>query len=220
MKYLLSSSALVVAIFLTLVSGVLHGRFSQRFSRSQALDDAAERLKQLPTEFGPWRLESRKELSESAQAMLECAGYVHGTYVNGTSGHLITLAVIVGPHGPISVHTPEICFPSRNYKQQSDRERVDLETDGSLADAFWAVTFRSTTLDSHLLRSYYAWNMGDKWQAPESARLTFSGEPFLYKVQLAFKAPPGTNLDTHDACLQFLRDFVPVFRSTVASAAG
>ena len=69
-------------------------------------------------------------------------------------------------------------------------------------EQFWALTFKNKNLQEDLLRVYYAWTTGDHWSAPNDARYSFTGWPYLYKIQASCEMPAGTDLksgDTHAA---------------------
>lgn len=144
--------------------------------------------------------------------MLECTGSIVRTYRNPRTGDVVSLFVIVGPAGPIAVHTPEICYSSRNYKSRDARSQVAMAGEQGQDDQLWALSFKTKSVQEDLLRVYYAWSTGNRWSAPKDARFAFAGWPYLYKLQLSSKLPAGTDLKTHDTCREFLKDFLPVLR--------
>jgi hypothetical protein len=144
--------------------------------------------------------------------MLECNGYVLRQYTNSSTGEVVNLALILGPPGPIAVHTPEVCFSSRAYQPLHERERFSVsDVDGS-EDTFWTVAYRTRNLRGDLMRACWAWSAGSRWSAADDARFAFAAKPYLYKIQLAGFPPPGANLEVSDPCRNFLRDFLPAVR--------
>ena len=99
----------------TLLGGVIQGRMSRRWGRSQEFQVLADRLQELPTEIGPWHMRASPPLAPAAEAVLECAGYVSRQYENRKTGEIVTVAVLLGPAGPISVHTPDVCYSSQEF---------------------------------------------------------------------------------------------------------
>ena len=99
--------ALALGVLLTLSSGVLYGKYSQRWGPPADLTGAAAQLEKLPRQLGNWKLAEERPMEDSTVEMLECAGYVNRRYVNQQSGQTVNLAIIVGPAGPTAVHTPE-----------------------------------------------------------------------------------------------------------------
>jgi len=204
--------ALAVVVALTIASGLIHGRSSNRWGHSSVILAAAEKLEQLPDDFGTWQLVSHDEMSTAAIDMLECAAYVARTYENRKTGATVQMVLLLGPAGPISVHTPEVCYPSRNHTIVEKRQPVVVKSpDVQDQDhQFWALTFRSTDLTATIQRVYYAWSTGSSWCATVEPRYAFAGSPYLYKIQLASSLPPGTDVSKNDPCRNFLREFIPV----------
>jgi hypothetical protein len=140
--------------------------------------------------------------------MLECAGYVSRRYVNQKTGQVVNLSVIVGPSGPTAVHTPEICFSSRAYDQQGPRRSVELTASEGKTDSFWSLDFTTTNVLAEGLRVYYAWSLGERWEASEYPRYKFAASPLLYKLQLAAALPPQLDRAEADAGREFLNELI------------
>jgi len=200
---------------LTAVSGYVQGTLTNRWGTPADMQTAAEHFRQIPTEFGPWQLQKAEAITDEVVAILECAGYINGSYVNRSTGEVVNAFVILGPPGPVSVHTPEVCYSSKNYEIAETRSRVAIGAAEPAQNEFWAMTLRSHDVNADLLRVYYAWGNAGHWTAPESPRFTFGGDSYLYKIQLASYLPPDTNLDENDTCRRFLEAFVPVLNATL-----
>ena len=217
------AAKLILVVGLTLLSGVLQGHIRNRWGVPQAMRVAGQLLQDVPATFpgasGPWRVETVGEIGQYAVDQLECVASLARTYRNQRSGELVTVALILGPAGPMSVHTPEICFSSREYQEADLRQRVTLHNvaAGDAAEQFWALDFRSRRAWGDPLRVYYAWSTGGGWLAPDDARFALAGWPYLYKLQIAANAPRGANLQRNDPCRNFLNDFLPVVRQYLVS---
>ena len=180
---------------------------------------AARKLPDLPRTFGGphndlWQhLKSEETLSPDTAALLECTGSTVRTYENQRTNEMVSMFLIVGPTGPTSAHTPEVCFASQNYVRRDARQRITIPgAQQEQDDQFWALSFKTKEVREDLLRVYYGWTAGQRWSAPEDTRFGFVGAPYLYKLQLSSKMPAGTDLKTSDACREFLKDFLPVVR--------
>ncbi len=117
--------ALALALAVTLIGGALYGSLSQRWGAPPDLAAAGAHVSEMPRQIGSWSLVEDLPMEQSALDMLECAGYVNRRYVDQESGRAILVALLVGPPGPIAVHTPEVCFSSRNYDRQDERTASD-----------------------------------------------------------------------------------------------
>jgi len=222
MKYFLAAMAIVLLLGLTLVSGIIHGRMTDRWGVPQTSLDAAEKLGLFSEDkqFGDWKCESSNRMSDHVVEMLACAEHIDRTYVNQRTGETVNVAVLLGPPGPISVHTPEVCYSSRAYDSRDERQRVTIKTTDGTEHTFWALTFRSNRLDADILRVYYAWTAGGPWASPKEPRWSFSNCPYIYKIQLASHLPLGSDVQTDDPCRRFLQDFVPALKSHLIEASG
>jgi hypothetical protein len=198
----------------TLLVGAIQGKLSRRWGVPADVTTLGERLESLPGndlvgKDGPWQLAENSRLEPAIANILECVGHLKRTYVHRQTGETVNVAVMLGPPGPIAVHTPEICYSARDYKFEHARERVEVPTVEGRTDAFWALTLDAKNPGDNRLRVYYAWTVGGPWQASERPRFQFSGQPCLYKIQLACPAPSVGSTETGDACRRFLEAFVP-----------
>jgi hypothetical protein len=220
MKHSYILLGVVVAFGLTVLSGVLQGRMRNRWGPSPDTIRAADKLVETPQQFGDWKLvptdkssdKLSDKLSEEAERMLEPAGYFIRNYRNQATSDQVSVTVLLGPPGPISVHTPEVCFQSRNYSAVGARQDVAIHGADGQDDQLWVLSYRANDLRGNMLRVYYAWSTGRHWSASGDPRIKYAGQPYLYKIQLSSPLPPGTNLQTDDPCKKFLEDFLPVVR--------
>jgi hypothetical protein len=175
----------LAGVLIIVGGGLAYGHFSQRWGSPPNLLAAAAHLEELPDRLGDWQLQKEEPMSEDVQRMLQCAGYVNRTYVNQKTGDSIYLAIIVGPPGPTSVHTPEICFSSRNYSIAHERERILISGSNAGGHSFWNTAFESNNAVAERLSVFFAWSDGGPWTAATSPRFEFAAAPKLFKIQLA-----------------------------------
>lgn len=188
-------------------AGIAHGALTHRWGPGDELARAADVVESFPESFGPWRLQDASELPDVVAETLQCAGYVNRRYLNVDTSEVVSIAVIVGPPGPTSVHTPEICYSSRDYSiDQGPNQRV-LETDGE-DHAFWELAFRSNLPGGPPLQVAYAWATDGVWVAAQAPRFRFGGSPFLYKIQVAGVPQSDPEQQAEGLCTEFLTDLL------------
>ena len=204
----LPALGVVLVAGLTLASGVIQGHMSRRWGTSPNLVEAGTTLANVPAEFTVWRLRSSHRLDPDVEAVLECSGYVVREYQNEATGQSVTVAVLLGPSGPISVHEPEICYSGVNYTALERPRRLSVAATQGKEWQFWRQEFRHNSLGGGRLSVYYAWNAGDGWSASENPRFEFADRPYLYKIQLATEA--SAEGEANDAGPSFLQDFLPL----------
>jgi hypothetical protein len=200
----------IAVLTLTVLSGLIQGRMMNRWGAPAEFLAVGRKLEQFPTRFGDWELLKRDEFDESSRQQLEPYGHVGGGYKHQTSGAIVTMFVIVGPTGTIAVHTPEVCFGSREYQKIEARKpfAVSKASSPGQSDTFWRVMFKRTDVNGNLVPTYYGWTIGDRWIASPDPRYAFAGNPYLYKVQVTCALPLGLTSPDTDPCQDFLADFV------------
>lgn len=209
-------SGIFLWVGLTLASGVAAGRLDNRWGRPADLLAAGKRLGKTPERFGDWVLEHSQSLDQNAAELLQASGSTLRNYRNQRTGEAVTMALIVGPAGPMSVHNPEVCYSSRDFKTISPAKRFHIV--GAVEAEFWGMTLERTDLDGGKLSVAYAWNDGNGWAAPQQPRIQFGGAPLLYKLQIAAPLSGNERLENSDTCRTFLRDFLPAFDSVLPAS--
>jgi hypothetical protein len=191
---------------MTIATGLVHGRLTQRWGPVPDLQAAGRELANFPKTIGDWQLVDEKPLPPMVQETLSCAGYINRKYVNRESGETVDIAITVGPSGPISVHTPEICYSSRAYSIQDPRQRVTVSDRIGRIHSFWSLSFRSADSSADALRVYYAWCPEENgiWAASESPRFEFAGRRKLFKLQMSSVVSSMAEDQTKDPCQEFL----------------
>lgn len=193
---------LIACLGLTIFSGILRGRIDYRWGVSEEFQAAAEKVNSMPTTIGDWKADKLNKLDDQARNMLRCTGDVFGSYRN-RHGEQVSMTVLVGPAGPLAIHTAEVCYGSSNFTLLSGGERKVVTDSNGVEHEFAVATFEENNAGKRPLKVYYAWSTGDKWQAPKAPRSAFAGTPMLYKLQIATNLD-GHNKDETDAAEKFL----------------
>jgi hypothetical protein len=216
--------AISIVIGTTLLVGAIQGKLTRRWGMSADVTALGAQLESLSTDAvvdgqgGEWQMTENSRLEPVVIDVLECVGHIKRTYVHRQTGESVNVAVMLGPPGPIAVHTPEVCYSSQNYRFEQSRERVEISTAGGRSDSFWSLTLGAKDPGDNRLRVYYAWTSGGPWQASERPRFEFSGRSCLYKIQLASLAPPAGAPESKDGCRRFLEAFIPALDRALLKA--
>jgi Protein of unknown function (DUF3485) len=195
-----------LGLAITVATGLVYGRASQRWGPAPDLAAAAKQLAGMPTEIGNWQVVNNIPMDDDAIRMLQCAGYVNRQYVNSQTGENVNVAITLGPSGPISVHTPEICYSSRDYTLLGDRKRFELPGSVDGQQSFWKVLFHPNNGTADSMAVCYAWTAGNRWEASDHPRFEFAGQTLLYKLQIASIGPEAAVSDKEGPCERFLSD--------------
>jgi hypothetical protein len=207
----MAGMSVVVVAALTLLSGVIQGTLRHRWGQPTELPAIAEKLKEIPNQFGHWKLAKVKrteEMPEMEVDVLEAASYTVRDYHSDELREDVVVSVLLGPAGPIAAHRPEVCLAGDGHKIRGERKKVALTTAGGSSDSFWELTYQENNPDGRLRRIYYAWSNGGPWMAPDIARFTFAGDPYLYKIQISSGVTGGAEAESN-VCRKFLPEFLP-----------
>jgi hypothetical protein len=204
-------AALAAAVALTVFGGALQGRLSDRWGASDAARRAAETLPTIPARFGEWETLRTFRLRDRQQAELRTYGHVGRVFRHRQTGATVSLSLMVGPAGPCSVHTPEICLGGNEFRVH--RGRAALEVPGR-ADRLWTTTFLGTDVEQRPVRVVYGWKAGEHWTAHEQPRLGYAGQPYLHRMNLSCA---GEDEETLATCAQFLHDLLTAWRPEARS---
>jgi hypothetical protein len=151
-----------------------------------------------------------EQLAKEVAEVLHCYGSVQRVYQHDSTGTKVSFVVLFGPMGPISVHTPEICYSSRDYSVATQREALVVQATPEVNDQLWDLRLKANRASGQPLRVLYGWTCNGVWQATERPRFSFAGKPYLYKLQLAVATP--AKQQQSDMCENFLQEFLPVLR--------
>jgi hypothetical protein len=195
-----------VAFVLLASSGVVHGLLTGRWGISPDVRAAAARCDQLPMSFGEWESHV-KDISPAELEVAEVVGYCSREYVKrGDQKQRVTLLLICGRPGPISVHTPDICYAGAGYSVVGNVEHYPIKSDAVAAE-FATACFSKPNPVPVPLRILWSWSDGGPWSAPDNPRLTFARSGALYKLYVL----RGTDqtLQKDDPCVEFLEALLP-----------
>lgn len=193
-----------VAAALLVSAGWVHGLWTDRFSSGEDLVQAAARLERLPWTIGEWEGKPFEDREENETGL---AGSLARYYVHRSTGKRVSVFLACGRPGPVSVHTPEVCYAANGFEvERPSRFTVPKETGGG---EFWTSRLVRRRNDEQAnLRIYWSWHAGGSWRVAENPRLSFAGNRLLHKLYLVRETTAGK--EPGDACVDFMKDLMPV----------
>lgn len=194
-----------LGVLVVALHGLLHGWSSGRWSGPAEIQVSAARLQQLPLRIGDWQGEDL-HLDPKRQALAGIQGYVMRRYVHRRLGTALSLLIVCGRHGPISVHTPDVCYRGAGFEMQTPEVRQSV---GAGQAEFWRGDFRRHGESADQLRIFWAWNDGRGWRAPDRPRFAFGGAPVLFKLYVVQEVVTGGAGAASEAA-DFLGALLPV----------
>ncbi len=202
----------VAATVLILACGVAHGFLSDRWQAPVETAAAAARMDALPMEVGDW-------VGSTVEVKNPQAGGVAGTlerhYENRRTGDAVSVFLVCGRPGPVSIHTPEACYAANGYVVGAKSRTAARETGGD----FWSAdAVKTTAAEETRLRIFWSWNDGKGWTAPEDARWTFVARrrsPVLFKLYVLRDLGGPVQASKDEPCQAFLQAMLPQLDRTL-----
>jgi hypothetical protein len=191
----------LTATVLIVATGIVHGFWSDRWAPAVEPQMAADRLATIPMTIGEW---DGKDPDRPVESVPGVVGSLQRRYTHRITGASVTLALVCGRAGPVSIHTPDSCYTASGY---------DFGKQTQLAVApgvdFWtADAVRTKASEETRLRIFWAWNDGKGWLAPDDSRTAFARVPVLHKLYVLRELNSLSEPVKDDPALGFLRTLI------------
>jgi hypothetical protein len=204
---------LAAAVVLLASSAIVHGLWTGRWGLSTDVQAAAARCDDLPMTIGEW--DGRAGQLDPGQIQVgEIVGYCSRQYVNRRTKQHVAILLICGRPGPVSVHTPDVCYAATAGYVAGNPDHYKAGADADFVTARFAKP--GPTPDP--LRIFWSWSDGGPWSAPENPRLTFGGSGALYKLYVIHDLA-GTDVPLdQDPCVEFMGVLLPALHKCLSLA--
>jgi hypothetical protein len=201
------SVAFLTAMAVLVVTGLVHGLWTDRWSWSSEPGSSVAKLANIPALLGDWENVEELPLDAREQEAGGIAGYVIRRYVHRQTHREVQMFLVCGRPGQISVHTPDVCFEGAGYEfPDSPQPKIA----GGPDNHFWmSDCTKQTGALPERYRIYWSWNADGTWQAPKEPRLTFARHKALFKLYVVEKLAPLGEASDKDAALDFIGQLLP-----------
>lgn len=199
-----------------LVAGWVHGRWTDRWGPPDAVRDAAGRLPQVAFDLGDWK---GQDVDIDTSQLTDIAGVLCRRYVHARTGRALTVYLVCGRPGPVSEHTPDVCYRADGYQIREQARHVLPLDRGDPAELWTAELVKTRAADRNTLRMFWGWNAGGAWSAPANPRLAFARHPVLYKLYVIQDAPGPDEAPGDGPCADLMRRLLPEIGRHLAPAA-
>jgi Protein of unknown function (DUF3485) len=202
----------LIAFVAVVIAAVVPGLWGHRWVSSSVLADATARLTLMPMTVGDW--EGRDlEINPRELRVAQADGYVQRRYVHRHTGETVTILALCGRPGPISVHTPEVCYAGVGYEELGTVTRREVA--GLDGDRFWYRRFQKTGPTPTSLGITYAWTASGAWEAVDNPRLALARHPVVFKLYVVRSLSDPKEPSDADPTMDFLRALVPPLRAAL-----
>lgn len=195
-------------------AGVADGTQSGRWRPLRPLDGSVERLQTLPLSVGQWIGEDAA-LSADDFARAGVAGAVFRKYRNRETDDTVGLLVLVGRSGPISAHTPDVCYGGSGYELLGGVTPVTAKS-GTRQTVCQTLRLRPPVTRPGLeMEVTWGWITADGVSSSATPRLSYAGLDVLYKFYVLRDRRPTDVVGANDPGLLFVADFIPHLEALV-----
>ncbi len=203
---------IVPAIVAVVATGVVHGFWTGRWQYSTEPAEAAARLPRVPLEAGDWL---GQDLETDSRLLTDAYGVLYRRYVNRKSGRAVTFYLLCGRSGPLSVHTPDVCYGGSGFTV-TRLGRQSCPSGPDRPDEFEAAQMAKKRFSENLLlRVFWSWSADGSWRIPDNPRVAFAQHPVLYKLYLIRELAQANEPVDEDPCLDLMRQLQPELRRSL-----
>ncbi len=200
----------IVFVSLVLAAGAYQGIKSDRWHASSDVAAAAKRLEQVPNQIGDWKGEPLPVEGDD-MTHLGIKGFKSTRYRNTVTGEAVTVLIVCGRPGPISVHTPDVCYQTAGYRPAGEVFAKEIPNAGGKKRSVWAQAFhRPATQAVSQIEVNWVWLAENEWVAPDNSRLSFAGAAAIYKLYVVRELPALEANRKRDVSAMFMQDFLTV----------
>lgn len=202
-------------------SGAARAWQAQRLARR--LDDGRRGprvdLESVPETLGPWR-GAPTVIDEQIARGTGADQVVTRRYVNQDTGVAVDVILLYGPAAEMSIHGPEVCYPSAGYAPVGDAADKVVKAEGGDVP-FRSLVFRKGEgASADLQEVYYTWRHGGRWSPEAGIRKRFERIPSMYKVHVARRLTARERRDVGNPCEAFLAALLPELQRRMTSPSG
>ncbi len=208
----------MAAAFLVAAAGVVHGLRTDRWGANTDVRAAAARLDGVPMKIGEWDGRSMT-IDDRQLAIAEAAGCLSRSYVQRRTGTEVSVVVLCGRPGPISLHSPEVCYAGAGFSLSGERETCPLRRDGAPPAELFQAEFVKAGAAPETLKVFWAWKADGAWTAATNPRLAFARSTVLYKLYAIRRLVRPDESSAREPCLDFLREFLPELEQRLTPSA-
>ncbi len=197
-----------------LVTGYLHGKLTNRWGYSATLQASIDKLDQLPLTLDQWEGTIVTKDIEPQTTRFSGA-FVVANFVQRQTGDAVSVTLVCGRPGPLSLHPPSICFPAHGYTEKSRPAKMVIPLKGGDVEMLAADYERERPTGAEQIHIRWCYGYDGQLGNPDNPRVTLASRPAVYKLY-ASRAGLGNRFTTTEDPLQpFLAAFLPELKKVL-----
>ncbi len=199
-------------------AGIAQGIYSERWSDAGDVDDAVKLLGNIPAAIDGWQA-TPLQVEESDLRKVGIRGHFSAKFRNVNKGTAVSVLLVCGRPGPISVHTPDICYAANGYQADGAPRLQTIELGHGAAQRMWSARFhKPNSPNDPDLEIFWAWKADDSWSAPENPRFEFANKHALYKLYVIRYISLSEKGPADESYKDFLKSLLPTLNKALSSS--
>src|SRR4051794_16700864 len=151
-----------IAAAAILVDGYVFGVWTDRWGNTATMERALSQLDRVPLNIGDWQGESL-ELGAAQAEQAGFAGHWLRRYERRQDGMAVNVMLACGRPGPLSVHTPDICYAGAGFVQSQPAAKYALAAKDRPSEFFKSMFNKPEAVVPANLRIFWSWRTADGW---------------------------------------------------------
>lgn len=197
---------------LLVAAGVVHGVWTDRWNDGSDLVGAVERLNRIPLHLDDWE---GKRVEHERDARSGLAGSATYQFTHKKTGKAVTVFLACGRPGPVSVHTPEVCYAGAGYEVERPARFTSPRTGLQGQTFFTSRLVRKRSAEQNQQRIFWGWNAGRGWEVSDNPRFSFTGQAVLFKMYVLRELNASSEALENDPCVELMEVLLPALQMEV-----
>ena len=198
---------------LILACGITHGIITDRWVESEELEAAVGRFQYFPLQIGSWKGELLTQVPGKNTGL---AASTSVCYCQMPTGKKVTVFFGCGRPGPVSIHTPDVCYSACGFQMDSIVTSRFSRAESGVEGKMYTARFKRTKGGEQTsLRIYWTWYAEGKWDVSENPRLQYHNGSVLYKLYVIHELDSSNEGPDPLICTDFLPTLTQELERTV-----
>ena len=178
-------------------------------------------LKSVDETVGRWEAKESREsvLDPEIARVAGSSDSLIRTYVDKKTGVSVVVLVLYGRAGPVTAHTPEVCYTSQGYDQL---ETFDLDLPGrdQGTSRFRSLVFtKKGGREGSQQEVFYAFRSEGRWSPVVEGRWkALETSPPVFKIMVQRRLADRERRNVNNPCIQFLTEMLPALERRIRAA--
>lgn len=212
----------VGAAVLLLASGFFRGAQANRLADSTGAEALSPfPLRDIPRTIDTWQVVEGSEtmLDPQTTRITGSTDHVVRTYRDEMTGVTLSVLILYGPAGPVTPHTPQVCYPASGFAPVGDTVDRNIEFGSGEVAAFRSSVFAKSGGRSVIFQTvYHSYELDGAWSPTIENRNLRRRNPGVFKVQIQRRSFEQEIRGENEPIEAFVAKLLPVIEKMTRDA--